>query len=165
MAKDDFKTVTINNRTFLIRKFDALTGSYTMMKVGGIFASLFNRVDPKLLKVMMNKDKEENKDSTDKLSIDLLKNIDITGIASSLLKLSEEDYLYIQNKCLQVCFESLPAGPAQVLNNNGSIGIIDFDAKLAMALTAHALTFNVTDFFGGNLLDSILGGLISTQQS
>lgn len=36
MARDDFKTVTINNRTFFIHKFDALTGSYTMMKVGGI---------------------------------------------------------------------------------------------------------------------------------
>lgn len=152
MEKQEFKKVTIKNREFIIRKFDALTGSYTLLKVGGIFAPFLKNID--LTKIDINADKSE-----------LIKEVDIASIAGGLTRMPEEDFMYIQRKCLQVCYESLPAGSAQVLTNQNTPGINDFDFKLAMALTIQALIFNITDFFGEDLSSFLLEGLNLSQQN
>lgn len=148
--REIFKTVEISGRKWRIGKFDAMTGSYMLIKVTGIIAPLLKGLD------RINLKDGELPD---------IKGIDTAGAMSGLSGLSEDDFNYVYNKCLQVCFEDLPGGPAQVLNPNGTFGVIglDFDAATTLALTAHTLIFNVANFFSGNPLASALGGTLSTK--
>lgn len=151
--RENFKKIQIQGRNFIIRKFDALTGSYTVLKIGALFAPLFKNID--FSKIDINsEDKMKN-----------ISAIDLTGIGASLSTLKEEDYLYVQRKCLQVCYEDLPAGSAQVLKENLSFGVAEIDSKTVLALMIQTILFNVTDFFPANLLDLITGGLDTNQQT
>lgn len=151
--RENFKKIKIQDRNFIIRKFDALTGSYTVLKIGALFAPLFKNID--FAKIDAN-----TEDVMSNLSA-----IDLSGIGISLSSLKEEDFLYVQRKCLQVCYEDLPAGSAQVLKENLTFGVNDIDSKTAMALMIQTIIFNVTDFFPENLLDLITGGLNTFQQN
>ena len=148
---DNAKIVKVNNREFSIRKFDARTGSFMLVKVTGLLAPVFKGAKFKV-------DKSEG---------DKLPSIDISGVISVLSTLSEADFIYIQDKCLNVCFEILDSGPAKVLNENGSFGVIGLedDTMTVMALTAHALIFNVTSFFSGSPLAGLVGEALSMIQS
>ncbi len=139
--QEEFKKIDLCDRNFMIRKFDALTGSYMLCKVGGIISSIFTGTSKDELAKL--KDKLDSKESD--------VNFDFAKILKEISKLPEEDFRYIQTKCLQVCFEELQAGPAQVFTKNETWGIMNADTKLAMGLTIHALMFNVMDFFGGSL--------------
>lgn len=150
--RENFKKVKISDRNFIIRKFDALTGSYTVLKVGALFAPLFKGIDFSKIDIK---------------SKDVMKNmsaIDLAGIGASLSSLKEEDYSYVQRKCLQVCYEDLPAGSAQVLKENLSFGVVDIDSKIVLALMIQTIVFNVTDFFPEDLLGLITGGLNTLPQ-
>ncbi|RKN75000.1 phage tail assembly chaperone [Paenibacillus ginsengarvi] len=143
--------VEINGRKFRVKKFDAMTGSFMLFKVTGLLAPLFGGVD--LTKL------------TDEASAaSFLKTVNISSMLSGLGELSEKDFSYVQEKCLQVCEELLPAGPAQVLNKQGAFGVMDLedDTITVLALTAHTLIFNLKGFFQGSPLASFLGGLKGT---
>lgn len=149
---ENFKDVEINGRTFRIRKFDARTGSFMLLKITGLLAPLFKNLD--LSKLKEAKDASEVK----------LEALNIPGLMSELGNLSEKDFEYVQGKCLQVCSELLPAGPTPVLNSNGTFGVagIEDDTMTVLALTAHTLIFNVKGFFSGSPLASLVGGLLNT---
>jgi len=151
-AYEDFKEVEIKNRKFVIRKFDARTGSFMLIKVTGLIAPMLKGLDLKKIQA-----KEEG-------AFDL-GDIDIASIVSGLTSLSEQDFNYIHDKCLQVCMEDLAAGATRVMNPDGSFGVIGLekDSATTLALVAHALIFNVTGFFGGSPLAGILGGLLGTK--
>lgn len=145
----NFKEVELKGREFVIRKFEARTGSFMLIKVTGLIGPMLKGLDISKVKV------EEGK-------IPDISGIDIAGIVSGLASLKEEDFNYIHDKCLQICFENLPAGPTQVMNSDGNFGVsgLDTDSATTLALVAHALIFNVTGFFGGSPLSSVLGGLL-----
>ena len=151
---EDFKEVTIKDRKFVIKKFDARTGSFMLIKVTGLIAPMFKGLD--LSKIQAKEEGAFN-----------LKDIDIAGIVSGLTSLTEQDFNYVHDKCLQVCLENLPAGPTQVMNANGSFGVIglETDSATTLALVAHTLIFNVTGFFSGSPLGSVLGGFLSSKLS
>ncbi|MCM3141658.1 phage tail assembly chaperone [Brevibacillus sp. MER 51] len=146
------KDVEINGRKFRIRKFSARVGSFMMIKMTTILAPMFASIKPNL-----------NAKSVDDINVD---NIDFSGILGQLGNISEKDFDYIQEQALRVCFESLPAGYTPVLNDNRSFGVADIedDTATVMALTVHAIAFNLTSFFQGSGLGGLLAGLTSSQQ-
>lgn len=121
-----------------------------LVKVTGLIAPMLKGIDIKKIQA-----KEDG-------AFDL-KDIDIPSIVSGLTSLTEQDFNYVHDKCLQVCFENLPAGPTQVMNPNGSFGVIglETDSSTILALVAHTLMFNVTGFFGAELFSSISRGISS----
>lgn len=146
------KDVEIGGRTFRIKKFDALTGSFMLIKITGMLAPLFKNMDIGKLKDV----KDVSEVSPDAF--------DISGIMAEIGNLSEQDFKYVQEKCLRVCSEVLPAGLSPVLNPNGSFGVIGIeeDTMTVLALTVHTLIFNVKGFFSGSPLASMLGGLLTS---
>lgn len=151
---ENYKDVEINGRKFRIKKFDARTGSFMLFKVTGLLAPLFKNIDLGKLKDVK---------SVSDVNVEAL---NISGVISELGNLSEKDFNYIQDKCLQACGEMLPAGFTPVLHSNGSFGVtgLEEDTVTVLALTAHALIFNVKGFFLGSPLASILGGISTTSQ-
>ena len=149
----DCKEVEIKGRKFVVKKFDARTGSFMLIKVTGIIAPMFKGLDFKKIKEIKVVDGE----------IPDVSGIDIVGVISGLSSFSEQDFNYINDKCLQVCFENLPAGPTRILNKDGSFGVIglETDSATTLALVAHTLIFNVTGFFAESPLGSALGGLLN----
>ena len=126
-----FKIIEFEDRNWRIGKFSAQVGSY-------IAYSLMGEILPM--------------------------GITIDGIpkapAGSKI-MSKSDFIDLQNDCLKICSEMLPAGPATVLNENGSWGVEDIEnnPKLALVLMIQALMWNITDFFDENLLLSLATGL------
>lgn len=153
----DFKEVELNDKKFVIKKFDARTGSFMLIKVTGIIAPMLKGLDVSGVKIVDGKIPD----------VEGIKGIDIMDIVSGLTSLTEQNFNYIHDKCLQVCFQNLPAGPTRVMNPDGNFGVIglDTDSSTTLALVAHTLIFNVTGFFSGSPLGSVLGGLLSSKQS
>lgn len=139
----NYKDIEISERKFRLNKMDAQTGSFMLFKVIGIIKPIF-----KNMKV------EDLEDFTaDKLNI--------ADVIEALCSLSEKDFRYIQENCLKIVEEILPAGPTRVLDKYGNYGVlnIEFNTGLIMALTVHSLIFNVQGFFEGIPLASMLKGL------
>jgi hypothetical protein len=144
-----YKDVVINERTFRIKKFDARTGSFMVMKITKLLAPIVKHLD--LSKV---------KDVKQASDVDLGA-FDLSGIMNELGNLSEDDFTYIQDKCLKVCSEVLPAGLAPVLDKSGFFGVTDLedDTMTVLALTAHAIIFNLQGFFQGSPLQKLFSGI------
>ena len=121
-----YKVVTIDDREFRIGKFDAMTGSYIAYKLVGETLPMGIKIE----------------------GIQAFKDAKV---------MSKADFMDLQADCLKVCDELLPAGPAEVMAANGTWGVEDIknNVKLALALTVHALVWNVMDFFDGDLLQGL----------
>lgn len=135
-----YKNITVGERTFRIKKFNAMTGCYIAFKIAGLLAGSLKKTD---------------KD----FKID---DLNFTDLFSSIFSLSKEDFDFIQKSCLQVAFELLPGGEAQVLNNLGecetSKSAEDIcNSALFMNLTVQTLVFNLESFFEGSNLTFLLG--------
>jgi len=122
-----FKTFELDGRKWRIGKFNAMVGSYIAYK-------LMAEVMP--------------------LGIAQQAGIPVPAGGKSM---SKADFIELQKDCLSCCYEFLPAGPAPVINENGTFGVEDLEnnVKVVMALTIQALIFNVSDFFTENLLSSL----------
>ncbi|GED34034.1 hypothetical protein P9G84_22355 [Brevibacillus centrosporus] len=147
-----YKDVEVNGRKFRVKKFPARVGSFMIIKLTAILAPMLASIKP-----------SPSAKSVEDVN---LENLDITGIMGHLSSVSEKDFTYIQDQALRVCFELLPAGPARVINEDGSFGIEDIedDTATIMALTVHALGFNLSSFFQGSGLHGLVAGLISSRQ-
>lgn len=134
--RETFKEVTLDGRTFRIQKFDALTGSYVAYRL-----------------------------MAEALPFGMGAEIGVPQTGEMKL-MSKKDFKELQLDCLRVCFETLPAGITCVVNDNGSFGVPDLenDTKTVLALTIHALMFNISSFFGESLLDSIAKGIQGISQ-
>ncbi|MGG3012298.1 phage tail assembly chaperone [Brevibacillus parabrevis] len=146
------KDVQIGERTFRIKKFPAKTGSFVLIKVTKILAPLFAGFKPNL-----------NAKSPEDFKFD---DFDFTSAIEQLSSISEQDFNYLQEQALKVCYEVLPAGLAPVLNENGMFGVenLEDDTATVMALMVHALGFNVTSFFQGSGLTGVVMSLVSNRQ-
>jgi len=133
------KEIEIAGRQFKIRKFEARTGLYVLVKVFGIFIPMIEGID--MNKLISAKTPESPQ------AIDF-SGIDFTKTFSGLMNLPEKEFNEIQNKCLSVCFEVLPGGDIPILNENLTFGVIGLEDDAA----THSLLFNVTSFFKGSPL-------------
>lgn len=124
-----YKVFDFGDRHWRIGKFDARTGSYIAYKLMGEMLPMGIKID---------------------------------GVKApeGSPTMSKADFFDLQNDCLKICAELLQAGPAPVMNENGSWGVegIENDAKLALTLTIHALTWNIADFFDASLLQGLAAG-------
>ncbi len=135
------KDIELSGRKWRITKFDALTGSYVAYNV-------MTQVLPLLA---------DMKDGVP----------DVATMTAALMasrkKISKEDFLELQKDCLAVCSELKSVGtvetPIQVFLSNGAWGVegLDQDVPTVLGLTIHALVFNISSFFDGNVLGGAMG--------
>lgn len=122
-TREDFKAVEISGRKWKIKKFDALTGSYVAYQL-------------------------------------LMQALPMSGLSSVLGGLpkdrplmAREDFLALQRDCLGLCFEmttlnGVPVDmPALMQDGRWAVDGLEHDTATVMALTVHALSFNVSSFF------------------
>lgn len=139
---ENFKNIEVDGRTFRLNKMNAKTGSYMLFKLMKMLTPILKNI----------KDDAKEVDLTD---------LNLTEIASSLFDLEEKEFRYIQDNSLQVVQEILPGGQPFILNKYGEFEAlnVEFDTGLIMNLTVQSLVFNVTGFFKGSPLESMLKGL------
>ncbi len=82
----------------------------------------------------------------------------LEGIAGKLpdarRKMSREDFLEFQRDCLSCCFEIVDGNPIRVMLPDGRWGVSGLEGNLTvvLALTVHAVLFNISCFFDGDAL-------------
>jgi hypothetical protein len=135
---EDYKDMTVNERKWRVGQFDAKTGSLVIKKLLPVVSKLFVSGD--------------------------MESINIPKISMALSDIEDKDFEYIRDACLKVTHESLGAGFAPVLNENGTYGVnnIANSTMLVMTLVAHALIFNVTGFFADTPLASLVDKALNT---
>lgn len=141
--KDIELTVAGKKRKFRINKFDARTGSY-------ILYTVMSRFLPSILQL---------KSGAETIT-DMSKTVNPEDIVSSIT-MSDGEFNKLQNAALQVCEEILPAGATPVVDASGNFSVIGLEkeAVAVFVLTAQALVFNLSGFFGEDGLTSLLSGI------
>lgn len=141
--KDIELTVAGKKRKFRINKFDARTGSY-------ILYTVMSRFLPSILQL---------KSGAETIT-DMSKVVNPEDIVSSIT-MSDGEFNKLQNAALQVCEEILPAGATPVVDASGNFSVIGLEkeAVAVFVLTAQALVFNLSGFFGEDGLISLLSGI------
>lgn len=141
--KDIELTVAGKKRKFRINKFDARTGSY-------ILYTVMSRFLPSILQL---------KSGAETIT-DMSKVVNPEDIVSSIA-MSEEEFGKLQTEALRACEEILPAGVTPVLDTSGNFAVIGLEkeAVAVFVLTAQALVFNLSGFFGEDGLTSLLSGI------
>jgi len=141
--KDVELTIAGKKRKFRINKFDARTGSY-------ILYTVMSRFLPSILQL---------KSGAETIT-DMSKVVNPEDIVSSIA-MSEGEFGKLQNAALQVCEEILPAGATPVVDAAGHFSVIGLEkeAVAVFVLTAQALVFNLSGFFGEDGLTSLLSGI------
>ena len=142
--------------SFQIRKMDALHGTYLVKfateKLLPLFAQLqgvFTPVD----------DKQDEKAVIENRTKQVLE-----IIPKALEKLTEDEVINLQRKCLRMVDVLLPAGWQPVMiGDNFGVQELEHDIMLALTLTYDVIEFNLGSFFQGNSLSSILQKFSSTK--
>lgn len=149
IPKERFKDIEIEGRHFRLNKMNARTGSYMLFKVISIVSPIIKNI---------------NLDQLEEINVE---DLNLTELLSSLFNLEEKDFNYIQDNCLKVVEEILPAGPARVLDEYGNFGVLDmeFNTPLILNLTVRSLIFNVQDFFSESLWGPLLTSVNSYLQN
>lgn len=124
-AREEFKMVDVGGRSFKIKKFDALTGSY-------IAYQLMSHLLP-----IMSKGKG-----------------DIQALLSSGIPIMPRDtFLELQKDCINVCSEvtvlnGVPVDlPLMMADGRWAVDGLATDTVTVMTLTIQTLVFNVSSFF------------------
>jgi len=137
MDQDRFKDVQLNGTRYQIGRMTARNGSWVAMQIMG--------------KIMPSTVESE-----------------LGGITlpANRREMSEEEFHSIQDHCLAVCarYERQPNGmevaiPVFVRPDTFTCKELEFDLLSIVALTAHALLFNITPFFAEGALGKILESL------
>ena len=123
-------TLVLDDRTFLLTKFDPLIGNYILATLMSTFLPFgFGGVISSSLGVDVGNDKSKP-------------------------MLDKKSFIELQRDILSYCFEILPGNKAPVVNESG-YGINDFSSKLAIQLIISVVAFNFSDFFEGSPLESL----------
>lgn len=156
MSTDNVKSVILNDREFLIRKFNAKAGlkmaRFVLAKLAPLIPLLDNGNDTD----DANLTEEQKRAKAEKDSERLY---EIVGIITD--KLSDDDIDYLVDHCLAVCSEKLAAGQASVLDETGNYGVagVEDDPILTLMLCYHAIAWGASAFFGAK--SSTLNNLMS----
>ena len=139
-----FKDIELSGRRWRIKKFDPLTGSFVLMKV-------MNKVAHIVLGALGGTFTKEDQ------------NMLAMSVSQSLGDFSKQDLAAIQTDCLRVCSElkfinDKEDAPLPVLMNDGRWGVsgLDDDIITVLALTGHALVFNMLPFFEEGALKQVV---------
>jgi hypothetical protein len=159
MARIITKTIEVEERTFVVKKYPAIEG----LKIAKV---LMAKILP-MFQSFMPLIAESQKDggvSAEKVLANLGDYLSLDSIADTLDKVTPADFEYIMQKSLQSAFEMLPAGEAQVLNNDGTYGVLDVehDPLLVLRLVCEVVMWGIGDFFDGKRLTSIMSPLSSS---
>jgi len=136
-VKEKEREITIFDRRWKIKKFDALTGSYIALKL----MSKLSHIAFELA--------SGNKINTVVVAM---------SIATEIGTLSKQEFREIQEECLHVCSliqvvgEQTLDAPLRLPNGRWAVGDLEDDSLLVMTLISHVLLFNMTSFFDGNAL-------------
>jgi hypothetical protein len=151
---DNTSTVEINGSSYQIGRFTAEAGSWILLQVL-----------PKVTNAFVF---AQGAQTADQFSIGL-----ISQIIGQFSSLDEDAFRRIQQHALAVCrrIENGVPMPIFVPPNKWAIKELEYDTLSVMALTAHALVFNLSPFFDANALKgffptlSMSDGTPSTSQS
>lgn len=151
---EEYKDIEINGRNFRLQKMNARTGCFIMFKLMKLLPAIIENLDL-------------DKVDFDNLSLDTLKNLNLTEMLEPVFEMPEKEFRYIQDNCLKVTYESLPAGLQPILQKNNDWGVnnIENNTGLVMNLTIQSLVFNVMGFFEGSPLTSLVENVTSFQQN
>lgn len=151
---EEYKDIEINGRSFRLTKMDARTGCFMMFKLMKLLPSVLENINVEKLDL-------------GNLSLDSLKGLNLTEMLDPIFEMPEKEFRYIQDNCLKVVQENLPAGLQPVLNKNNTWGVnnIENNTGLVMNLTIQSLAFNVMGFFEGSPLTSLVENVTSFQQN
>lgn len=144
MAEDLYKSITIGDETFVIKKFTAITGLQ-------IAKLLITKAEPMIPMLENGLEKEDN---LDEMSDALVK------LAESI---SDEELNTLVNKCLRYVYKQFPAGLQPVVDRTGNYGVdgVEYDLRKTVRLCYEAIVWGASDFFGesGSILPGGLPGL------
>lgn len=127
-------TITLDGRTFVIKKFDPLMGNYI---IAALSANLLPLGLGNLISANLGVDIGNNKNSP---------------------VIDKKQFLELQRDILSVCYEVLSAGRAPVITENGGYGINDFTSNIAIQLIVATVAFNYKDFFDASPLKFLIKG-------
>ena len=145
------KTVTIDDDTYVIRKFDARTG----LKIARL---LIAKATP-ILPLLDSSDDPKKAASKAKKMLEKSSNEKLYEIIGKILEtLDDADIDNLIDKCLRVVSKQLPAGLQPVIDAAGNYGIegIEYDLKLTLRLVYEAVVWGASDFFDASSLPGLL---------
>ena len=147
MNNELFKTVVIDDDTYIIRKFDARTG----LKIARLLLAKATPLMPLL-------DEADAKKAAKKAKEVVADEKIYTVIGKIMEELSDEDIDTLVDKCLRVVSKQLPAGPQPIIDAAGNYGVegIEYDLKLTLRLAYEAVVWGASDFFGEKGLAGLL---------
>lgn len=127
MNKLSTKEITIDGRTFQIRKFPPDVGVYWASKFFGTNVVGAN-------------------DNKEALALKL----------QNFINKQRAEFKEFQADCLKCVYELLPARPTCAINPEGNYGI-EVDGPLLFQLVYHSFMFTIADFFNVGVLSSLSG--------
>jgi hypothetical protein len=135
MIREECKELTLSDRKFLIEKFDAMTALYIAYQI--MSQMLPGGLDKQVSGMLPS------------------------GAQDNRKMMTEDEFKSLMKKCLSVCYEDLPAGPAQVIRGNGGWGVMNIEKNLGIVLplVINAIMFNVQGFFEGGALTELKASL------
>lgn len=149
--------------TFQIRKMDALHGTYLLKFCAEKILPVYNGLQDIFTgdKLPENASEEDAnrvaRERTEKV---------ISMIPEALSKLSEEELMLFEVRCLQTVDCLKPAGWQPVMiGKEFGIEEIEYDAIATLRLVFEVLSFNLGSFFGGKALASFLSSQASSPQN
>lgn len=151
MPTNLYTDVTIGDREFAIKRFDAKTG----LKLARLVLSKAAPIIPMLDAVPDGEGQKEDRKPEDSAKV-------YEAVGAILGTLSDADLDDLVNKSLQVCYAKLPAGLHPVMDENGNYGVedIEYDMGLTIRLCFEAIKWGASDFFDGK---NLLSGLLTKQ--
>ena len=138
-------------RTFQIRKMDALHGSYLLKFVTEKFLPMLNDFSS-----LMSEDLPKDKKDLDKVAAARTEQV-IQMIPKVLASMTEEELIGFETRCLQTVDILMSAGWQPVMiGDNFGVEELESDIKTVLILCYEVVEFNMGSFFGGNGLASLL---------
>lgn len=149
---EKYKFVTVKGREYRINKFSATTGTFVLAKVSSVIAPAMAELVKGLGSQSLDKPDDILKDT--QIFRGLLDKVNLQSMFAPLSNMSEQDFMYVQQKCLGVCQVNLSSGYVPAMHANGSFSIAELedDSFAVMALMVHALIHNFAGFFSADLL-------------
>ena len=145
---------------FRLNKMDALQG--------GLLAKfLMEKVLPGVQKLqnLLAVSDEESKEDADALAKQKTDSI-FSAIPELLANISDDDLMNLEKKCLATVECKMPAGWIPVFNGKHfNIPDLEYDVLNTLLLCYHVLEFNVSGFFPGRGLASILNLPVTPPQN
>lgn len=93
------------------------------------------------------------------------KNKGMESLIRALMSKPKNEFIQLQKDILQYCYEILPVGRVQVVNEEGNFAIQDVSSALTISLLIQSLMFSMTDFFDQEVMKSLMSEVSQTFQS